>query len=83
MKAILAGLVASTLVATPAMAVSWKTELFAQLDADKSGELSIVELKNTGCKPNPKLFRYADKDASSGLSRGEFFNNRYLFKGCK
>lgn len=83
MKAILAGLVASTLIATPALAVSWKAELFSRIDVDKSGELSIVELKSTGCKPNPKLFRYADKDMSSGLSKAEFFANRDLFRGCK
>lgn len=83
MKAILAGLVASTLIATPALALSWKNELFSRIDADKSGELTILELKNTGCKPNPRMFSYADKDKSSGLSRSEFFENRELFKRCK
>ena len=83
MKAILAGLVASTLIATPALASSWKNTLFERLDTDVSGELSVKELKDTGCTLNPKLFYFPDKDASKGLSKKEFFNNRDLFKRCK
>lgn len=83
MKAILAGLVASTLVATPALASSWKNTLFERLDTDVSGELSVKELKDTGCTLNVKFFKYADKDHSKGLSKKEFYNNRDLFKRCK
>ena len=83
MKAILAGLMASALIATPASALSWKNTLFERLDADKSGELSTNELKDTGCTLNVKFFKYADKDHSKGLSKKEFYNNRDLFKRCK
>lgn len=83
MKTIITALVASTLIATPALASSWKTDLFSRLDTDKSGELSAKELKNTGCKLNVKLFKYADEDNSAGLTKAEFFNNRSLFKRCK
>lgn len=83
MKAILAGLMASALIATPASALSWKNTLFERLDTDVSGELSAKELKDTGCTLNVKFFNYADKDHSKGLSKSEFFNNRDLFKYCK
>ena len=83
MKAILAGLVASTLIATPALASSWKNTLFERLDTDVSGELSVKELKDTGCTLNTKFFYFADKDASKGLSKNEFFKNRELFSRCK
>lgn len=83
MKNTLLGLMAATLVATPAFAASWRTELFSRLDADTSGELSAAELASTGCKVNAKFFQYADNDKSAGLSKAEFFNNRELFKSCK
>jgi hypothetical protein len=82
MKAILAGLVASTLIATPVLA-SWKTEFFSRIDADKSGELTVAELSTAGCRVKAKLFRYADADRSAGLSRDEYFTNRDLFGRCK
>ena len=63
--------------------VSWKTLLFTRLDADKSSEISVVEMKQTGCKVDSKLFKYADADRTAGLSRKEFFDNRNLFSRCK
>jgi hypothetical protein len=83
MKNTLLGLMAATLVATPALATSWKNTLFERLDTDVSGELSVKELKDTGCTLNTKFFYFADKDASKGLSKNEFFKNRELFSRCK
>ena len=83
MKNTLLGIFAATLLATPALATSWRTELFSRLDTDTNGAVSIVELEQTGCRVNKKLFAYADADHDAGLSKGEFFNNRVLFSRCK
>jgi len=56
--------------------------LFAKLDADKSGEIALTELTGAGCRTQPKLFNYADKDNSKGLSKAEYFNNRDLLGRC-
>jgi hypothetical protein len=82
MKNAILGLMAATLLATPALA-SWKTELFGRLDVDKSNELSVKELETGGCTVHIKFFKYADDNRSGGLSRPEFFNNRDLFGRCK
>lgn len=81
MKNTLLGLVAATLVATPAFA--WKEELFSRLDTDTNGLVSVAELEQTGCRVNKKLFVYANADRDAGLSKGEFFKNRELFSRCK
>ncbi len=83
MKNTLLGLMAATLVATPAPSASWRTELFSRLDADTNGLVSIVELEQTGCRVNKKYFAYADADRNAGLTKAEFFNNRELFSRCK
>lgn len=83
MKNTILGLLAATLITTPALAASWKTEHFARIDVDKSNELSVTELQNAGCRVNIKLFKYADENRSGGLSRSEYFNNRKLFGRCK
>jgi hypothetical protein len=83
MKKTLIGLTAAALVATPALATSWRTELFSRLDKDTNGTVSVTELEQTGCRVNKKLFAYADADRDAGLSVGEFFNNRALFSRCK
>jgi hypothetical protein len=83
MKNTLIGLMAAALVATPALATSWKTELFTRLDVDTNGLVSVVELEQTGCHVNKKLFAYANADHNAGLSTGEFFENRDLFPRCK
>jgi hypothetical protein len=83
MKKTLLGLVAATLVATPALAIDWKSTLFTKLDANGDGVLSVKELEATGCKVNKKFFVYADTDRVAGLSKTEFYNNRDLFKRCK
>jgi hypothetical protein len=83
MKNTILGLLAATLVATPTLAASWKTEHFARIDADKSGELSAAEMTTVGCRVESKLFRYADADRNSALSRKEYFANRNLFGNCK
>lgn len=82
MKNTILGLLAATLVATPALA-GWQTELFGRLDADANGLLSVAELETTGCTVNKKFFVYADKDHDAGLSKSEFLKNRDLFKRCK
>ena len=82
MKNIALGLLVALTISAPASA-SWKNELFAKLDTDSSNELTIAELEATGCKVNPKLFIYADKDGSKGLNKSEFYNNRDLFRRCK
>ena len=104
MKNTILGLMAATLLATPALASdglaglteselkqiaatqvagSWRTALFTRLDADENNEISVVEMKQTGCKVNVKLFKYADANRSAGLSKKEFFANRDLFSKCK
>ena len=74
--------IAATKTAKPT-SVSWKTLLFTRLDADKSNEISVVEMEQTGCKVDVKLFEYADADRNAELSRKEFFANRNLFSRCK
>ena len=81
MKNIAISLLAALTLSTPALA-SWKSELFAKLDADKSGEIALTELTGAGCRTQPKLFNYADKDNSKGLSKAEYFNNRDLLGRC-
>ena len=83
MKNTILGLLAATLVATPALATSWKTEFFARLDSDSNTQLSTAELKQAGCRVDIKLFKYADTDGSGTLSRKEYFANRDLFGRCK
>ncbi len=43
MKNIAISLLAALTLSTPAFA-SWKSDLFAKLDADKSGEIALTEL---------------------------------------
>ena len=74
--------IAATQVAAPA-AGSWKTVLFTRIDSDANGLVSVIELEQTGCRVNKKLFAYANADRNAGLSKGEFFNNRDLFAKCK
>jgi hypothetical protein len=81
MKNIGISLLAALTLSTPAFA-SWKSDLFAKLDADKSGEIALTELTGAGCRTQPKLFNYADKDRSKGLSKAEYFNNRDLLGRC-
>jgi len=83
MNKFLIGAIAATLVATPSLAASWRTELFSRLDTDTSGELTVSELEQTGCHVDRKLFNYADADRNSALNNREFFNNRNLFSRCK
>ena len=82
MKNIALGLVLALTLSTPALA-SWKADLFAKFDADKSGEITLTELTAAGCRVKPKFFSYADKDRSNGLSKSEYFDNRELFRSCK
>ena len=82
MKNIGISLLAALTLSTPALASSWKNELFTKLDADTNGEISLTELTGAGCRTQSKLFSYADKDRSNGLSRVEFFNNRDLLGRC-
>jgi hypothetical protein len=81
MKKITLGLLMALTISTPALA-SWKSDLFAKLDADKSGEITLTELTAAGCRTKPKFFIYADKDRSNGLSKSEFFDNRDLLGRC-
>lgn len=81
MKNIGISLLLALTLSTPALA-SWKSDLFAKLDADKSGEIALTELTGAGCRTKPKLFSYADKDNSKGLNKAEFFNNRDLLGRC-
>jgi hypothetical protein len=83
MKNTILGLVAATLVATPALAFDWKSTLFSKLDTDGNGVLSIKELEATGCKVNKDFFVYADTDRVAGLSKTEFYKNRDLFRRCR
>lgn len=83
MKYAILGLMAATLLANPAFATSWRTELFARLDANTNGELTVSELEQTGCTVNKKFFAFADSDKNSALSKFEFFDNRELFSRCK
>lgn len=81
MKNTLVGILAATLLATPAFA--WKAELFNRLDTDASRSLTVAELEATGCHVDKKLFAYADANRDASLSEGEFFNNREFFRRCK
>jgi hypothetical protein len=81
MKNITIGLLMALTLSTPALA-SWKSELFTKLDADNSGEIAFTELTGAGCRTQPKLFNYADKDRSKGLSKAEYFNSRELLGRC-
>ena len=83
MKNTLFGLMAATLVATPALAIDWKSTLFSKLDTDSNGVLSVEELEATGCKVNKKFFIFADDDRNTGLSKTEFYKHRELFRRCK
>jgi Ca2+-binding EF-hand superfamily protein len=83
MKNTILGLVAASLLATPALATSWKTELFARVDADADGQVALAELEKTGCRVNKKFFAYADEDRNGLLSKSEFFEHRDLFSKCK
>ena len=82
MKNITIGLLMALTLSTPALA-SWKTELFTKLDADTSGEITLTELTGAGCRTQPKMFIYADKDRSNGLSKAEYFDSRDLLGRCK
>jgi hypothetical protein len=82
MKKTTLGLLMALTISTPALA-SWKSELFSKLDTDHNNEISIDELKATGCKVNPKFFIYADKDGSKGLNKSEFYASHDLFRRCK
>ena len=81
MKNITIGLLMALTLSTPALA-SWKSDLFAKLDADTSGEITLTELTGAGCRTQPKFFSYADKDRSKGLSKAEYFNSRDLLGRC-
>ena len=81
MKNITIGLLMALTLSTPALA-SWKSDLFAKLDADTSGEITLTELTGAGCRTQPKFFSYADKDRSKGLSKAEFFDSRDLLGRC-
>jgi hypothetical protein len=81
MKNIGISLLLALTLSTPALA-SWKSDLFAKLDADTSGEITFNELTGAGCRTKPKLFSYADKDNSNGLSKAEYFDNRDLLGRC-
>jgi len=83
MKNTILGLVAATLVTTPALAIDWKSTLFSKLDTDANGVLTVKELEATGCKVNKNFFVYADTDHVAGLSKTEFYKNRDLFKRCR
>jgi hypothetical protein len=83
MKNIALGLVLALTLSTPALASSWKNELFTKLDADASGEISLTELTGAGCRVKPKMFAYADKNRSNGLSKSEYFRSRDLLGRCK
>jgi hypothetical protein len=105
MKTTLIGIIAATLLATPAFAAgelstselkqiaatqvvtpvagSWRTQLFARLDSNTNGELSVLELEQTGCAVKKKFFAVADANKNSALSKNEFFSNRALFSRCK
>jgi hypothetical protein len=81
MKNITIGLLMALTLSTPALA-SWKSDLFAKFDADKSGEITLTELTGAGCRTKPKFFSYADKDHSNGLSKSEYFDSRDLLGRC-
>lgn len=81
MKNIAISLLLALSLSTPAYA--WKTELFSKLDQDANGEITITELAATGCRVDTKLFKYADADRSTGLSKAEYFTNRAFFSRCK
>ncbi len=68
MKNIAISLLAALTLSTPAFA-SWKSDLFAKLDADKSGEIALTELTGAGCRTQPKLFNYAERITARVLTR--------------
>lgn len=80
MKHAILGLLAATLVATPALA-SWKDALFTKLDTNQNKLLDRSELTAGGC--DVKLYRVVDKDRDDALTYGEFFNGRELLGRCK
>jgi hypothetical protein len=57
--------------ATPP-AVDVKVDIFAKADADKSGTLSIVEVKMADATVTQADFDKADADKSKSLSKAEF-----------
>lgn len=81
MKHVLIGLAAATLVATPALAASWKDALFTKLDTNQNTLLERQELTAGGC--DVKLFGAVDKNRDGTLTYGEFFNGRELLGRCK
>lgn len=83
MKSVILGLVAATLMTTPAAATSWKVDLFDRLDADTNTTLTIEELRAAGCKTDAKMFKYADKNHDLTLTASEYFTNRDLLGRCK
>lgn len=83
MKSVILGLVAATLMTTPAAATSWKVDLFDRLDADTNTTLTIEELRAAECKTDAKMFKYADKNHDLVLTPSEYFTNRDLLGRCK
>lgn len=83
MKNIAVSLLLALSLSTPALAGSWKSELFSKLDTDTNGELSYGELVANGCRTEVKFFKYADKDRSGTLTKAEYFENRDLLGRCK
>ncbi len=83
MKNIAISLLAAIIISTPALASSWKQELFSKLDTDANGELSYGELVANGCRTELKFFKYADADRNKALSKAEYFENRDLLGRCK
>ena len=83
MKNIALSLIAALIISTPALAKSWKQELFDKLDTDQNGEISYGELTAGGCPTHVKYFKIADADRSNGLSKAEYFNKRDLLGRCK
>lgn len=81
MKNTLLGLAAATLLATPALAASWKDALFTKLDTNQNKLIERQELSAAGCKIN--LYNAADTDNDGALSYAEFFNGRELLGRCK
>lgn len=83
MKYAILGLVAATLMTSPAAATSWKVDLFDRLDSDSNGTLTIEELRTAQCNTDAKMFKYADKNHDLALTPSEYFTNRDLLGRCK
>jgi hypothetical protein len=83
MKTVILGLVAATLMTTPAAATSWKVDLFDRLDNDSNETLTLEELRTAECKTDAKMFKYADKNHDLVLTQSEYFTNRDLLGRCK